>query len=254
MNLSGQVFHARLVCAFLFASGAMLRASTITTVSTSATWTTHSADGIYQGFYTTCSDTDPAASSCVSSDPAVSFANGIANASAADGNISAYALGAAGGPAADGRANASASFHQLFTFTPNIGQNTATRVEFNLWYGLNLEGDAAGGYVTFDGLNLAPNGYGSTQEIVLPYTGGAIVVTAQAAAGADGQDGYGNAAGIASAGLELLGMTMLDANGAPVAGTLVDPPEAILVPEPDLAPMLAMLLPALLFAAKKRRA
>ncbi|HLJ12963.1 MAG TPA: hypothetical protein VKV15_00585 [Bryobacteraceae bacterium] len=243
------IAHRYAYCALAFPLCLTLQASTMATVTADAFY---SAPGISYSF--PCSQTsqsDPASASCVLNSSAYPQVDYRASATVADGEISATVGG--GAVAVNSRADtdALAGFTDSFTFTPDNGQNAPAAVQYVLVQGVYSSSSDAQSTATFNGVPIGSCFLNAGCEqffpvtITQPYSGGTFESSGQVTASFQFQNGED---GGAAAGLWVESITMLDARGQPVAGTLVP------APEPAFWPSIGLLSLGLgLFAKRQNR-
>src|SRR5579872_2096463 len=251
MRLAKYSARAYVCFALTLPLGVSLHASTIATATGYVSYSTPQVQLAPE----TCNQTNPASVSCAITN--FPYADGTSAATAmetaVDISIDAEANGGSSAIGGSGYFSASATFTESFTFTPDSDQDAVTQIQYNLVFGGGGSGSQGNTYstgdasVTFDGSMLFGSfssfGFFETDVITKPYTGGTFDVTGRVEAEAGG-DYYGG--GAADASLELRSITMLDAQGRLVAGTITDA-----VPEPAFWP--AGLLALGLVVLVKRR-
>src|SRR5579872_4064271 len=247
MKFTSSIAHRYISCAFAFPLCMTLHASTIATVSARAFYSTPAISWNIPCSQT--SQTDPASASCVLNSSAYPQADYNASATVADGDVTVNVLGGTSVRAA-AEANVLASFIDSFTFIPDNGQNAPTQVQYALLYGGNSTSDVPMGILeTFNGAQILQGGGGESfvdhglTSITQPYSGGTFESAGQITADFEFDSGD---AGFAFAELQVRSITMLDAQGQAVAGTLVP------TPEPALWPLTGLLGVGLALFAKRR--
>lgn len=208
---------------------------------TSATATVKGNDKSSQPFFATCNSNNNIVSDCELGSPQYnSYAVVSISAGAGDGYAGAGGMAGSiySGTGAYGLATgtASASFFDTYEFTAEDGQVPATQVLFWVIVSGHVHGSLVGG--AFDGYTFYEDGYSAhgligLRPIIIPYNGTPFDSdgTLEFSLGSDdGYISYGDAL------IKVQSITMLDAAGNPVAGTLR------LVPEPAYWPVVAFVI------------
>jgi len=218
----------------------ILHASTITNVTARVFYTTPQATfGPVE-----CNQADPSSASCNLNYPNYSM-EALSSATAVDWDITAKTVAGVSVVGANSNASAIAGFADTYTFTPSNNQDAIAQVQYSLFMNAN-SGDDNHMEVTFNGDELFDGhdaGGHNPITITAPYSGGAFNVGGAIEADVTGTN---EGDGLADVELVLRNITMLDANGQVVAGTL-DP-----VPEPAFWPATGLTGFALVLLGKRR--
>src|SRR5579872_269315 len=240
-----------ILCALPLCVG--LHASTIATVSGIASYDSPG------GYYIPCSQTsqaDPATASCSFNSRQDWQAAYSITATASDGEASIRASGGAEAILALGGGDGTASFTDTYMFTQNAA-NPATQVQYAFRYFYFPEATGAWAMATLNGVD--PGAPGTRSDpisqflwyLTQPYDGsGSFQVTGTLKGGAGGEN-YETSE--VDADLQIVGITMLDANGQIVAGTLTEQADPDPVPEPAYWPVTGLVGLALALVGKRRR-
>ncbi|MGH9663550.1 MAG: hypothetical protein ACRD9L_03895 [Bryobacteraceae bacterium] len=166
------------------------------------------------------------------------YIGGYAEGTALPDTITAFAVAGSAEGGSSMEVHSFASFAEQYSFAPDPGQNPATQVQ--LFVSSLLFGDAYYG-TTLDGTSIGPGNFYLTQ----PFNGVGFGYSGTVQVSVFAESPYGGDGEMYDV-LRIAQITMLDASGAPVKGTLT------LVPEPALGVLAGLLACACLLRGRGR--